>query len=380
VGRRRYNRVFRGAAAILGASVLTAPVMTPSAGHASAGPAMSLVAQTVTANATASGGAFGTAATVEGATKGAAAKGAAAAKGTAAAKGAAAKGAAAAKGTAAAKGAAAKGTAAAKRRGKAAAGKRACAHTLNVVAHEDDDLLFINPSVSDDIAAGRCVVTLFVTAGDSGRPPSYWLDRERGAMAAYAEMSGTSSTWNSDTILLAGHSIVRQSLVGTRITLLFMRLPDAHGNPNRPFGTLQALWEGQVRTLRALTGGGTYTRQSLIKTVLAAMVAYQPDRIRTLDYAGHYGDGDHADHHTVGFVTLAAQQSYRAYHEISAYRGYTVADYPDNLDESASYTKLSYFLAYAPYDSKVCQDADACMANFYGPRFTHSLTTSESVS
>lgn len=250
-----------------------------------------------------------------------------------------------------------------------------CARTLNVVAHEDDDLLFINPSVSDDIAAGRCVVTLFVTAGDAGRPSSYWLRREQGSMAAYAAMSGTSQTWQQDTITLAGHPIVRQHLTGTRITLLFMRLPDAHGNPARPAATLQQLWRGSVRSMRPLGSGGAYTKQSLIKTLTATMAQYQPDRIRTLDYAGHYGDGDHVDHHTVGYLTLAAQGGYHAHHTISGYRGYTVAAYPDNLDETAAGLKLDYFLAYAPYDSKVCQSADVCTTNFYGPRFTHSLTT-----
>ncbi|MFI6075554.1 PIG-L family deacetylase [Actinoplanes sp. NPDC051343] len=255
-----------------------------------------------------------------------------------------------------------------------------CSPTLDVVAHEDDDLLFINPSVSDDIAAGRCVVTLFVTAGDSGRPASYWLGRERGAMAAYAAMSGTSATWDADTVVLAGRPIVRQRLAGTRITLLFLRLPDSHGSPTRPFGTLQALWRGEVPTLRPLGGGGgAYTRQALVKTLTAAMDAYRPDRIRTLDYAGHYGDGDHADHHTVGYLTYAAQRYYHARHRISGYRGYTVADYPDNLDGTAADRKLDYFLAYAPYDSKVCQSAEECRANFYGPRFTHSLTTASSV-
>ena len=127
-------------------------------------------------------------------------------------------------------------------------------------------------------------------------------------MAAYAAMAAVPSTWDSDTITLAGHSIVRRRLQDSSITLLFLRLPDAHGNPARPFGTLQALWEGRVPSLRPLGGGIAYTRKTLIRTLTAAMAAYEPDRIRTLDYAGHYGDGDHADHHTVGYFTLAARQ------------------------------------------------------------------------
>src|ERR1700694_2302046 len=40
--------------------------------------------------------------------------------------------------------------------------------TLNIVAHEDDDLLFLSPDLLHAIQAGRAVRTVFVTAGDSG--------------------------------------------------------------------------------------------------------------------------------------------------------------------------------------------------------------------
>src|SRR3954470_15328298 len=93
----------------------------------------------------------------------------------------------------------------------------ACGRTLNVVAHEDDDLLFINPAVSNDIAAGRCVVTAFVTAGDAGRARSYWHGRELGSMAAYAAMARVPDVWRTDTFTVAGHSITRARLAHSRI-------------------------------------------------------------------------------------------------------------------------------------------------------------------
>jgi hypothetical protein len=40
--------------------------------------------------------------------------------------------------------------------------------SLDVVAHEDDDLLFMNPDIQHDIRAGVCVTTVFLTAGDDG--------------------------------------------------------------------------------------------------------------------------------------------------------------------------------------------------------------------
>jgi LmbE family N-acetylglucosaminyl deacetylase len=250
-----------------------------------------------------------------------------------------------------------------------------CGRSLNVVAHEDDDLLFLNPAVSADIAAGRCVVTLFVTAGDAGRTRSYWLDRERGAMAAYARMANAADQWSQDTLVAAGHLITRRTLLNSRVQLLFLRLPDnAHKDVNLP-----RLWLGEIPAVQPLDSPDRYTRAGLIATLTAVMDAYQPQDVRTLDFTGAYGDGDHADHHTVGYLTATAQEAYRTPHQMSGYMGYEVADQPENLSEDVRNEKLSYFLAYAPHDRKVCQTDEECLANFYAPRFSHSVVTGTGV-
>jgi len=109
------------------------------------------------------------------------------------------------------------------------------------------------------------------------------------------------------------------------------------------------------------------------------MNIYQPGEIRTLDYAGRYGDGDHADHHTVGYLTYAAQRDYRSPHRVSGYMGYEVDGQPENLTDDVRDVKLGYFLAYAPFDLKVCQSSEDCLANFYAPRFSHSIVTDSEV-
>jgi LmbE family N-acetylglucosaminyl deacetylase len=249
---------------------------------------------------------------------------------------------------------------------------------MSVVAHEDDDLLFINPSVSDDIAAGRCVVTVFVTAGDSGRPRSYWEGRELGSMAAYATAAGLPDDWTHDTVVAAGHRIARYSLNHSKIHLLFMQLPDGHGNPfGRPVNGLERLWNGQLPALRTVDLHDTYTRNSLVGTLTALMDDYRPDEIRTLDFVGHYGDGDHDDHHTVGYLTYAAQRAYALPHRITGYMGYPVENQPANLPDAVRDNKLGIFLAYAPHDDKVCQTSEECLTNFYAPRFDHSIVTGE---
>jgi hypothetical protein len=43
--------------------------------------------------------------------------------------------------------------------------------SMNIVAHEDDDILFLSPDLVHDIRHGRCVRTVFVTAGDAGKRP-----------------------------------------------------------------------------------------------------------------------------------------------------------------------------------------------------------------
>lgn len=60
---------------------------------------------------------------------------------------------------------------------------------MNVVAHQDDDLLFRSPDLLHDVQAHRCVRAVFVTAGDAGRDSAYWTGRETGARAAYAQMT-----------------------------------------------------------------------------------------------------------------------------------------------------------------------------------------------
>ncbi|WP_410721392.1 PIG-L family deacetylase, partial [Burkholderia sp. SIMBA_048] len=57
---------------------------------------------------------------------------------------------------------------------------------LAFVAHLDDDLLFMNPDIASNVAAGGCVRVVYLTASDAGEGDTYMLGRERGVRAAYA--------------------------------------------------------------------------------------------------------------------------------------------------------------------------------------------------
>ena len=98
---------------------------------------------------------------------------------------------------------------------------------VNVVAHPDDDLYFVNPLILQDIRAGRCSTTIYVTSGDAGQSSSYYQKRELGVQAAYAKMAGVTNKWTT-TVSLVGTKIVTQATLKAKpaVQLYFMNLPD----------------------------------------------------------------------------------------------------------------------------------------------------------
>ena len=81
---------------------------------------------------------------------------------------------------------------------------------VNIVAHEDDDLFFVNPKVRQDIDAGKCVESIFLTSGEGDRTyrAPYAASREAGIVAAYKQMTGT-STASSQDITVASHTVTQ---------------------------------------------------------------------------------------------------------------------------------------------------------------------------
>jgi len=69
---------------------------------------------------------------------------------------------------------------------------------LNIVAHQDDDILFMNPDILNTVLiAGHRQVTVYITGGNIGlkdfdnglgTDPQYVLDREEGAIAGYSKL------------------------------------------------------------------------------------------------------------------------------------------------------------------------------------------------
>ena len=74
------------------------------------------------------------------------------------------------------------------------------------------EALIANQDLLQDIAAGRCVRTLYLTAGDANDTQQYWESREAGVQAAYAAMRGVENTWTTTDAGVAGHPIPVRTL------------------------------------------------------------------------------------------------------------------------------------------------------------------------
>jgi len=95
-------------------------------------------------------------------------------------------------------------------------------------------------------------------------------------------------------------------------------------------------------------------------TLAGFMTTFHPGVVRTLDYTGPYGDGDHADHHNAAYYAYEAQRDYATPHRVQGFRGYPMTQLPANQSGADAARKLAIFLAYSAHDSHACQTAAAC--------------------
>ncbi|KAL5360826.1 hypothetical protein BJX96DRAFT_165458 [Aspergillus floccosus] len=237
----------------------------------------------------------------------------------------------------------------------------ATAQTVNIVAHEDDDLLFLNPDLLNEIESGRSIRTIFVTAGDAGNDQIYWGSREEGSRAAYAEMSGVDNTWTQSDAGIPGYSIPLFTLDSNpSISLVFLRLPDGNdgGEGFGGRGSLQQLWQGTIPSLTSFTDS-SYSRDSLVDVLRQLLDGFEHDRVNTQDFVHAYGDGDHSDHHsTAYFVREAVDDCGNG--QVTAYMGYPVVSQPQNVEDGELYQKTEAFYTYAAHDRNTCSSAETC--------------------
>ena len=244
---------------------------------------------------------------------------------------------------------------------------------LNIVAHQDDDLLFMNPDLLHAIKDGDCVRTIYITAGDGGTDGSYWLSREQGSQAAYATMTGSNNIWIQRIVKLADNQfvVIASPKGDPKISLIFMRLPDGNlkgeGFPAHHYQSLAKLLVGRINTINSLDKQSSYNKNQLIAAFSTLMYTYQPAEIRTQANYASSQYPDHSDHVATGQYVQMATQLYEQQHfnnqveiPIKYYIGYPIHQFSDNVSGQDLTTKEKAFFAYSNFDGRVCQSMTGC--------------------
>lgn len=247
---------------------------------------------------------------------------------------------------------------------------------MNIVAHQDDDLLFMNPDTLNSIKAGDCVRTIYITAGNAGAGEYYWLSRQQGSEAAYSYMSGATTVWNQRSVELTNNEYVTVANPkgDTKISLIFMNLPDGNlngqGFRSSNYESLAKLGAGTINTVNTVDGQSEYTESELVNAITTLLHVYQPTELRTQStYAGKGSIyHDHSDHNAVGALVAVAYKQYLAQQfagissiPIKYYLGYTVRQFPQNVSGDDLQQKEATFLVYAEHDNNVCHTMQVCL-------------------
>ncbi|MFJ6538022.1 chitobiase/beta-hexosaminidase C-terminal domain-containing protein [Paenarthrobacter sp. NPDC091711] len=238
-----------------------------------------------------------------------------------------------------------------------------CAGTggaMQIVAHTDDDLLFLSPDFMRDIQAKRCVQTVFTTAGEAGEGASYWRGLEAGIRASYSKMAGVADSWTTSDAGVPNRPLTLQTLNGApNISVVFMRLPD--GFPNGAGSTayngqsILKLWDGRLSSIRPVDNAATFSKAQF-QTALNRLVAnFQPTTFRTQDWTGNFNSPyDHSDHWATAKFAQLATRSYTGPHTSLAYDAYVIDEYAQNVTGAELTAKVDTFVRFADFDMYIC--------------------------
>ncbi|TCO65188.1 PIG-L family deacetylase [Actinocrispum wychmicini] len=254
---------------------------------------------------------------------------------------------------------------------------------VQVIAHADDDLIFMNPDLAAGIRAGTPTTGIYLTGGETDKPDpqAYTARRQAGTRAAYARMAGVPDEWISQRLDIDPKHSVEHYVLRSKpyLQVIFVNLPE--NNDPRATGGKEALvrlWNDTRDELRVGTlipDGGVvhqqyfYTHDDLVRLLVELFTRLRPTVVRTqdpnpdtrllLDVPRFH---DHPDHVMAARFTEEATRLYRGPQFVSVnYRDYGVTDVPPNLSAADRQDKIGIFGAYVPHDS------DSSLGNPYAP-------------
>jgi LmbE family N-acetylglucosaminyl deacetylase len=250
--------------------------------------------------------------------------------------------------------------------------------TLATAGHQDDTLLFMSPRLQSELDSGRCVRTVFVTAGDAGQPAAYWEGREAGVEAAYAEMAGVADAWTTGSLAVAGHTLRLRTLTADpRVSIVYLRLPDGgNGEGYAAYGnqSILKLWcsansSSECTTteteIEAVDKSAKYTYAGLLETLTGLIDEFGPTQIWTQDYEELIHASDHPDHVITGRLTRTAAAADPGAHKLLAVWDYKTQTMPVNVSGTALTKKQHAYYTYGAHDPLTCHTEAECDTGMY---------------
>ncbi|MFF9981929.1 PIG-L family deacetylase [Streptomyces erythrochromogenes] len=257
---------------------------------------------------------------------------------------------------------------------------------VQIIAHPDDDLYFMNPDLRYSISAGHPVASVYLTAGEADGvnaapakgaattpdKPAYAEARQNGIRAAYAKMAtgDRTSAWQRTVVPTkgGGHAEVDVLVAKPQVNLVWLQLREAgHGYADVP-DSLHGLWNGKVARLESMLSSGTpvkqrfaYSKDQVVQTLVGVLEQYTPTTVRFQDPTpGRYPDTkqytDHQDHFYGARFVQMATAAYakdvkdRPHFAVQNYVGYSGGSLPSALDPQEAKEKLDSLDTYAWLD------------------------------
>ncbi|MFG3338484.1 PIG-L family deacetylase [Glycomyces sp. NPDC048151] len=235
---------------------------------------------------------------------------------------------------------------------------------MQIVAHPDDCLYFINPRVARVLDDGAGLCTVVLTAGEADGRNAWEADapadfagyaaaRDNGLRRAYAHLAlgDPDAPWDCHLAALASGQDVELCVLRDKpqVHLIFCSLWTNLGRITGEFTRLLALWEGRLDDALVLPPTGsplaaesTVDRATVQATLVELLERYRPAAVNTLDPdpdpitgerlgAEQRGYSDHIDHTAAALFAWEAVRAWGGARTVESWRGYYNRRWPGNL-------------------------------------------------
>ncbi|MEU7553907.1 PIG-L family deacetylase [Streptomyces sp. NPDC044571] len=259
---------------------------------------------------------------------------------------------------------------------------------VQIVAHPDDDLYFMNPDLRYSLLTGHPVTTVYLTSGEADgvnaveakqattppNKPAYAEARQNGIRAAYAQMAtgDRTSAWKRTAVPTKGGGQAELDVLVAKpqVQLVWLQLREAGSVYDYAPDSLHGLWDDKVPRLESMLASGSpvkqrfsYGREQLVRTLVGLLEQYRPTTVRSQDPTpGRFPDTkrytDHQDHFYGARFVQAALAAYakdakdRPHFAVQNYLGYFNGSLPSALDPAEAKEKLDILGVYAWLDKQ----------------------------